>query len=355
MNVKVALFALLAAAVPAAAQQPAPADQQGTAADAQAPHTTPPPVTTPEALENPQAAHGEPGAEPLAAGADSHGAAEGHEEEGGHGEFDPMHHIQDGQTLEFLPLGEVHLPPKGSWMVAGIDMTPTRHVVFMAFAGLLLLVIFIPAGMAARRRRAGASPGRKRHNVVEGFSLYLRNEVIVPNIGHGGEKYAAFLLTVFFFILFMNLLGQLPWGATATANIAVTAALATIVFVVVEVTGMVTLGPVGYLKTIVYIPHGLPKVLVPIMAVIMTPVELLGKLAKPFALAVRLMANMMAGHIVLLSLFGVAMAFGSLAVAVGPFLMALMLTFLELFVAFLQAYVFVVLSAVFIGLIRHAH
>lgn len=118
---------------------------------------------------------------------------------------------------------------------------------------------------------------------------------------------------------------------------------------------MVALGPAGYLKTIVYVPHGLPKPLVPIMAVIMTPVELLGKLAKPFALAVRLMANMMAGHIVLLSLFGVALAFGSLAIAVGPMLMALMLTFLELFVAFLQAYVFVVLTSVFIGLIRHEH
>jgi len=358
MNFKVALLALLAATTPAvaAAQQPAPAaEQHGAAADAQAPHTTPPPVTTPEALENTQAAHGAAPAHGESQAQDAHGAAEGHGEEGGHGEFDPMHHIQDGQSIEFLPLGEIHLPARGSWMVAGIDMTPTRHVVFMAVAALLLLLLFTPAGIAARRREAGRSPGGKRHNVVEGFALYIRDNVIVPNIGHGGEKYAAFLLTLFFFILFMNLLGLLPWGATATANIAVTAALAIIIFVVVEVTGMVALGPVGYLKTIVYIPHGLPKALVPVMAVIMTPVELLGKLAKPFALAVRLMANMMAGHIVLLSLFGVALSFGSLSIAVGPFLMALMLTFLEIFVAFLQAYVFVVLSSVFIGLIRHAH
>jgi F-type H+-transporting ATPase subunit a len=233
-------------------------------------------------------------------------------------------------------------------------MTPTRHVVFMAFAAFLVLLVFIPAGLAARRRESGASPGGKRHNVVEGFALYIRDEVIVPNIGHGGEKYAAFLLTVFFFILFMNLLGQLPWGATATANIAVTAALAIIVFLVVEVSGMVAQGP-HYLGTIFYWNKELPLPMRVVMFLIMSPVELLGKLAKPFALAVRLMANMMAGHIVLLALFGVALAFGSLAIAVGPFLMALMLTFLELFVAFLQAYVFVVLSSVFIGLIRHAH
>jgi F-type H+-transporting ATPase subunit a len=350
MNFKVALFALLAAATPAVAgaQQAAPAP-----ADAQAPHVATPPAAAPEALEHTQATQVDPAAgEAHGAAAEAHGAEHGEAE--GHGEFDPMHHIQDGQTLDFLPLGQVKLPPKGSWMVGPIDMTPTRHVVFMALAGFLVLAIFIPAGLAARRRASSESPGGKRHNVVEGFALYIRDEVIVPNIGHGGEKYAAFLLTVFFFILFMNLLGQLPWGATATANIAVTAALATIVFVVVEVSGMVAQGP-HYLGTIFYWNKELPLPMRVVMFLIMSPVELLGKLAKPFALAVRLMANMMAGHIVLLALFGVALAFGSIGIAVGPFLMALMLTFLELFVAFLQAYVFVVLSSVFIGLIRHAH
>jgi F-type H+-transporting ATPase subunit a len=239
-------------------------------------------------------------------------------------------------------------------MVGPIDMTPTRHVVFMGIAALLMLAFFIPAGLAAKRREAGQGPGSKRHNAIEAAALYIREEVVMTNIGHGGEKYAGYLITLFFFILFCNLLGLLPWGATATGNIAVTAGLALITFVVVEVSGMVALGPMGYLKTIVYIPHGLPKPLIPIMAVIMTPVELLGKAAKPFALAVRLMANMMAGHIVLLSLFSVALMFGG-ALMAGPFVMATALMFLELFVAFLQAYVFVVLSSVFIGLMRHAH
>lgn len=336
MNRKVALLALLFAAGPLAAQAH---NEAAPAAGAQAPHTTPPPAHgVPEAIQG--------------AGTAAHAGPEG---EGHSEEFDPMHHVQDGQTLEFHPFGEVHLPAKGSWMVGPVDMTPSRHVVFLLLTGILLLAMFIPAGLVAKRRQGSQSPGRKRHNTVEAFALYIRDNVIVPNIGHGGEAYAPFLLTLFFFILIANLLGLIPWGATATANISVTAALAVMIFVVTEVSGMRALGPKGYLQTIVYIPHGLPGWLVPIMAVIMTPVELLGKLAKPFALAVRLMANMMAGHIVLLSLFAVALGFGSVFIAIGPFLMGLMLTFLELFVAFLQAYVFVVLSSVFIGMIRHAH
>ena len=336
MRLHAALMALLFAAAPLAAQDAGHATAEAPAPAEAAPHTTPPAEGTPEALQGTQAAHAE-------------GEA-AHSEE-----FDPMHHVQDGRTLEFPPFGEIHLPPEHSWQVGPVDMTPTRHVVFLWITGFLLLALFIPAGIAAKRRRAGTAPANKRHNAIEAAALYIREQVVMPNIGHGGEKYAGYLITLFFFILIANLLGLLPWGASATGNIAVTGALALVTFLVVEVSGMVALGPKGYLQTIVYIPHGLPKALVPVMAVIMTPVELLGKLAKPFALAVRLMANMMAGHIVLLSLFGVALAFGSLAIAVGPFLMALMLTFLELFVAFLQAYVFVVLTSVFIGLIRHAH
>lgn len=341
MKLNAALLALLFAAAPAAAQ----ADHGTIQGPQNLPSAAPPQAG--EAIH--QATTGESQAEHAAAGTE-HGATAG-----GHGEeFDPMHHVQDGRSLEFKPFGEIHLPPAHSWQVGPIDMTPTRHVVFLWITGLILLLLFIPAGLAAKRREAGRAPGGKRHNAIEAAALFIRQEVVMTNIGHGGEKYAGYLITLFFFILIANLLGLLPFGASATGNIAVTAALAIITFVVVEVSGMVALGPVGYLKTIVYIPHGLPKLLVPIMAVIMTPVELLGKLAKPFALAVRLMANMMAGHIVLLSLFAVALMFGGVVVA-GPWVMALALTFLELFVAFLQAYVFVVLTSVFIGLIRHAH
>ena len=277
-------------------------------------------------------------------------AAEEHAEEHG---FDIMHHIQDSSEIE-TPFGVVHLPERGSWMVGPIDMTPTKHVVFLGIAAVIVLLLFLTTAAAARKRGAEGAP-RKGHNVMEALVLFLRDQVVMPNIGHGGERFAPFVITIFFFILVCNLLGLLPWGSTATGNISVTAALALMTFVVVEIAGMRALGAKGYLGTIVYIPHGLPKAMVLPMALIMTPVELLGKLTKPFALAIRLFANMTAGHVLLLAIIGLIFVFGSYAIAVAPVLMAVALTFLEIFVAFLQAYIFALLSSVFIGLIRHAH
>ena len=301
----------------------------------------PPQQASPEVVLPPTLQHEE--ATEFESGGEEHGAEE----------FDAMHHVLDSDVIELAPFGEIHLPAPGSWQIGPVDLTPTKYVVFLFLTSVLMLAVFIPAGQAAKRRQAHQTPGNRRHNIIEAMVLFFRDEVIMPNVGDGGSKYVPYLTTLFFFILFANLLGLIPWGATATASISVTGALALMSLVRIEAAGMKELGPKGYLGTIVFIPHGLPKVMAAIMAVIMTPVEIIGKLAKPFALAVRLMANMMAGHIVLLSLFGVALAFGSLAIAVGPFIMATALFFLEIFVAFLQAYIFVVLTAVFIGLIRH--
>lgn len=277
-------------------------------------------------------------------------AEEAHAEEHG---FDIMHHIADAHEIE-TPFGAIHLPQAGSWMVGPVDMTPTKHVVFLGLAGLIVIGLFLGTAGAARRAGPEGSP-RKGHNVMETLVLFFRNEVVMPNIGHGGEKFAPFVITLFFFILICNLLGLLPWGATATGNISVTAALAFMSFVVIEVAGMRALGLKGYLGTIIYIPRGLPFLLVPIMVIIMTPVEILGKLTKPFALAIRLFANMTAGHVLLLAIVSLIFVFGSYVIAVAPVLMAVALTFLELFVAGLQAYIFALLTSVFIGLIRHAH
>lgn len=354
MKLTTALFALLFAAAPVAAQAGHEAAPAADAAHGTAVTTAAQPGHEGAAAGNTAAAH-EAAADVHQAAEPGHGAEGAHAAEGGHSEtFDPMHHTLDSRTLEFEPFGAWHLPPAGSWMVGPVDMTPTRAVVFMAFAGLVMIVLFTLAGRSAGNRQGGVSPGKRRHNVVEVFALYIRDNVVMPNIGHGGEKYAGYIITLFFFILFCNVLGLVPFGASATASISVTAGLALITFLVVEISGMRALGPVGYLKTIVYIPHGLPKALIPIMALIMTPVELLGKLAKPFALSVRLMANILAGHIVLLSLYLVGRQFGTYFIW-GPFLMAFALTFLEIFVAFLQAYVFCVLTSVFVGMIRHAH
>jgi F-type H+-transporting ATPase subunit a len=264
-----------------------------------------------------------------------------------------MHHILDSREIE-LPGTVLHLPAAGSWMVGPIDMTPTKHVVFLGLAAILSLLVLLPAAAMAGRAREGRTGG-KRHNAVEAVVLFIRDQVVMPNVGHGGEKFAPFVITLFFFILFANLLGLVPWGSTATANISVTAALALMAFVVVEVGGMRALGPKGYLGTIFFVPKGMNPVAAWTMAVALAPVELMGKFTKPIALAIRLMANMTAGHIVLLAIISLIFVFGSFAVAVAPVLMAVAITFLEIFVSLLQAYIFAMLTSVFIGLMQHAH
>ena len=272
-----------------------------------------------------------------------------------------MHHLADSPKWEGpfgIELGwqfaPVHLGP------ITLDFSITKHVLFMMISAVLVMVLLIAAGRAAKREHArGAERGpRGTANVVEAFILYLRDEVALKNIGHGGEKYVPYVITLFFFILFCNLLGLLPWGASPTGNVSVTAALALLTFIVIEVSGMLSLGPAGYAKTIFYIPHGVPTLMKPVMLIIMTPVELLGKLAKPFALTIRLYANMTAGHAVVLAFTGMlvlAGIAGTVWVAPAPVLMAIGILLLEIFVAFLQAYIFAMLTSVFIGLIRHAH
>ena len=271
-----------------------------------------------------------------------------------------FHHTGDSHVVE-LPFGfgEWHLP--GPWMVGGIDLSPTKHVVFMILAAFLVFVTMWYGGrQIERRHREGKGP-RGLGAAVEALVLWVRNDVAVANIGHGGEKFAPYILTLFFFILYCNLLGLLPWGAAATGNIAVTAALALTAFLTIEISGMVTLGAKGYIKTIVMVPPGMKGAGAVIMAMIMTPVELIGKLVKPFALTLRLFANMTAGHFVILVLLGLIFVFGTAPapvkgiVVVGAVGLTLFMMCLELLVAFLQAYIFALLTSVFIGLMRHEH
>jgi F-type H+-transporting ATPase subunit a len=188
----------------------------------------------------------------------------------------------------------------------------------------------------------------------------VRDDITIANIGPGGAKFAPLIMTLFFFILFGNLLGMLPWGASPTANLAVTGALAIMVFLVIEIAGARTLGFKGYMGTI--FPHfpGLHGPGAVVLSVVMSPIEIMGKLVKPFALAVRLFGNMTAGHFVVLSLFGIIFLFGHLAganwgIALTTAALVTGIMMLELIVAFLQAYVFALLSAVFIGLMQHEH
>ncbi len=270
-----------------------------------------------------------------------------------------MHHVTDSHVWE-APWGIVHLPRWRPIHVGAltIDMSPTKHVVMMLIAAALLCIIMIWTARSTHGHPRERAP-RGLANMMEAFVIFLRDEVALANIGHGGEKYVPYVLTLFFFVLFCNLLGLLPWMATPTANISVTATLAVLSLIIIEVTGFRTLGPRGYARTIFYAPPGMPRVGQALMLVIMTPVELLGKLAKPFALAIRLFANMNAGHFVVLALIGLAVSAGAIGVFIVPWLapiiMAVAIMLLELFVAVLQAYIFAMLTSVFIGLIRHAH
>ncbi|HYR11232.1 MAG TPA: F0F1 ATP synthase subunit A [Longimicrobium sp.] len=344
------LLALAGAPQQADPAHAAPQAQAQGAADAHAPAATPSGQAAVETMGGTQDHGADPNAGHAPA-ADGHGAAE--ESHGGGGQIDFLHHIQDSREWE-LPGTVIHFPAAGSWMVGPIDMTPTKHVLFLGFAAVLtLLALLGGAGLASR-----AGPGRtggKRHNLIEAIVLYVRNEVVMPNVGHGGEKYAPFVITLFFFILFNNLLGLIPYGSTATAGISVTAALAFLVFLTVEIGGMMAVGPRQYWHTIWFVPKGMNPIAGNVMAAALMPIELAGKFVRPIALAIRLMANMTAGHIVLLAIISLIFVFGSWAVLPGPLLMAVAITFLELFVAFLQAFIFAMLTSVFIGLVRHAH
>jgi F-type H+-transporting ATPase subunit a len=276
-----------------------------------------------------------------------------------------LHHTADSHVLEFdfrfIGLGhpEIHLPT--GWHLFGIDVSPTKHVIYLAFAALLVfLTMWYGGRQVVKRHREGKAP-RGFGGAIEALVLFVRNDVAIANIGHGGERFAPYVMTLFFLILYSNLLGLLPWGAAATGNIAVTAGLALTAFVTIEISGMVALGPKGYMKTIVMVPPGMTGIGAVLMAMIMTPVELIGKIVKPFALTLRLFANMTAGHFVILALLGLIFVFGTAppliryGVAVGAVAFTLFMMCLELLVAFLQAYIFALLTSVFIGLMRHEH
>jgi len=260
-------------------------------------------------------------------------------EEGGIAEH-IFHHVED----------EVWVP-LGFWVGAHyVHLDITKHVINMWIAaGILLLVL-----AAAVRKRAMVPKGA--YNLIETFVLFVRDEIAVKNIGHHADLYTPYLCSAFFFILFMNVAGLLPVPAmrgfpgisTATGNLGVTMVLALFTFVITQIAGMRAQGVLGYWAHLV--PAGVPVWLYPIMV----PVEILGLFTKPFALTVRLFANMVAGHIVIFFLIALTVLISPLVAPVSV-AFALGIYLLELFVALVQAYVFTMLSALFIGMTQHAH
>ena len=270
-------------------------------------------------------------------------------------------HITDSHSIEVPTLSapfhrEIALPRWKPVQVGPmlVDFSPTKLVVMELVGAIIVMLVLVGAAQSSKAGHKMIGRPKGIAAAIEALSLGLRNEVILPNVGPHGEKFVAFPLTLFFFVLICNLLGLIPYLATATGNISVTATLAIVTFIVVELTGIFTLGA-GYLGTLFYWNKDLPIVVRVFMLFLMSPVEILGKLTKPFALAIRLFANMTAGHIVLLAIIGLIFSFGSWLIFPAPFLMAVAISVLELFVAFLQAFIFTLLASVFIGQMRVSH
>jgi F-type H+-transporting ATPase subunit a len=226
--------------------------------------------------------------------------------------------------------------------IAGIDLPITNGVITLWLSTLLVLISFLWVS-----RRLRTVPGRLQ-NLAEVIILFLRDEV-AGQISSGRDAWLPFIIAVFSFILANNLLGLVPGMASATGNINTTAALAVVVFIVVQSAGMVKHGPLGYIKSLV--PPGLP---LPI-AVFMLPIEIVSQFAKPFSLAVRLFANMFAGHAVMLMLLSLIFLFKSYLILPLPVLGNTAVLLFEVFVAFIQAYIFTYLTTLYIATAVEGH
>lgn len=228
-----------------------------------------------------------------------------------------------------------------------LDFSITKNVASMILSALILILIFVP--MAKRYKKNGISAPRGFQGFMEPLILFIKDDIAIPNIGEQKyKKYLPYLITIFFFIWVNNLLGLLPTGANLTGNIAVTLTLATITMLITNFSGNK-----NYWKHIFNTP-GVPwwlKVPIPLMPL----VELVGVIAKPFALMIRLFANITAGHIIILSLMSLIFIFKTVWISPVSIAFVLFMDALELLVAVLQAYIFTLLSALFIGLAVQEH
>ncbi len=225
------------------------------------------------------------------------------------------------------------------------DFSITKNVAAMFFAVIVILLVFTSIAGSYKKRQGKAPKGLQ--SWAEPLIIFIRDDIARPNIGYKFEKFMPLLLTIFFFIWFNNLLGLVPifpGSANVTGNIAVTMVLAVIVLVIVNINGN------KYYWSHIFKPD-VPFWLLPIMWV----VEIIGIFSKPFALMVRLFANITAGHIIVLSLISLIFIFKTLAIAPVSVAFVLFMDVLELLVAFLQAFIFTMLTALFIGTAVEEH
>jgi F-type H+-transporting ATPase subunit a len=228
--------------------------------------------------------------------------------------------------------------------VKPLDLSITKNVLTIMLFSIFIFLLFRNFAKSYRKSPIPNKVGR----FLEPLVLFVRDEIAIPNIGEKHyQKYMSYLLTVFFFIWFINLAGLTPLGINVTGNIAVTFCLALITFLITQFTSKK-----DYWKHIFWMP-GVPTP----MKLILAPIELLGVFIKPFALMIRLYANMSAGHIVLMSLIGLLYIFENWLAKGAFFSLTLFLSIIELLVAFLQAYIFTMLTALYFGgaVAEHEH
>jgi F-type H+-transporting ATPase subunit a len=253
-----------------------------------------------------------------------------------------FHHIGNSDVWHpILPYISIPLPV--GMEAFGINVGISLHVLMILITALLMIALFTLAG-----KRKNLAPVSRFGHLIEAMVIFIRDELVVPNVGKKeAPGWLPFFLTLFFFLLILNLLGLIPGMSTTTANINFTASMAVMTFFVFNIAGVIKNGPVGYFLNLS--PKGVPIVLMPILIFI----EMIGLVFKAFALAIRLFANMTAGHIAILVLLGIISIFKLWFFPPVSVAFALFITFIEILVAFLQAYIFTLLATLFVGMAIH--
>ncbi len=223
------------------------------------------------------------------------------------------------------------------------DFSITKNVAFLFLNAALLIFVFLSVARGYRKNEGG--PPRGIQSAFEPIIIFIRDDVVKPNIGEGYEKFLPYMLSLFFFIWFGNILGLFPGAANLTGNISVTFVLAIITFILTTINGNK-----NYWGHIFNTP-GVPLALMPIIV----PVEIIGLFTKPISLMIRLFVAITAGHIVILSLISLSFVFGSFYVGFGSSLIVIFIMMIEILVATIQAYVFTMFTSLYIGMAREKH
>ena len=256
------------------------------------------------------------------------------------GNYYVLHHEKIYKTDASGSLTQQHGHPTN---VAPLDLSITKSV--LGIIGIAIFMFFLFTSLAKSYAKNG-NIAKGAGRFFEPLIIYIRDEMAIPNIGQKNyKKYMSYLLTVFFFIFFLNLLGLTPFGFNITGNIAVTFSLAIITYLITTFTANK-----HYWKHMLWMP-GVPVLLKPFLALI----ELLGTIIKPFSLMIRLYANMLAGHVVLMSIIALMFFFKSWIGSPLSFVLAFFLSILEILVAFLQAYIFTMLTSLYFGAGNEEH